>query len=59
MLFYLGAQVRRKILGGGNRVTAFDGRDLPTRPIYTGYSWFLPAIGSWSRFRDWLDRRVA
>ena len=59
MLSYLGAQVGRKILGGGNRITAFDGRGFPTRPLYTGYPWFLPAVGSWYRFRDWLDRRVA
>ncbi|TQF83167.1 FAD-binding oxidoreductase [Elioraea sp. Yellowstone] len=59
MLSYLGAQAGRTILGGGNRLTAFDGRDFPTRPLYTGRPWFLPAIGSWYRFRDWLDRRVA
>jgi glycine/D-amino acid oxidase-like deaminating enzyme len=59
MLSYLGAQVGRKILGGGNRVTAFDGRDFPTKPFYTGNPWFLPVVGSWYRFRDWLDRRVA
>lgn len=59
MLSHLGAQVGRKILGGGNRMTAFDGRDFPTMPLYTGYPWFLPAVGSWYRFRDWLDRRVA
>jgi glycine/D-amino acid oxidase-like deaminating enzyme len=59
MLSHLGAQVGRKILGGGNRVTAFDGRDFPTKPLYTGHPWFLPVVGSWYRFRDWLDRRVA
>jgi hypothetical protein len=59
MLSYLGAQVGRKILGGGNRVTAFDGRDFPTRPLYTGNPWFLPVVGSYYRFRDWLDRHVA
>lgn len=59
MLSYLGAQVARKILGGGNSINAFDGRDFPTMPLYTGYPWFLPIIGGWYRFRDWLDRRVA
>lgn len=59
MLSYLGAQVGRKILGGGNRVTAFDGRSFPTRPLYTGHPWFLPMVGSYYRFRDWLDRKVA
>ena len=46
MLSYLGAQVGRKILGGGNRVPAFDGRDFPTRPFYTGHPWMLPLVGS-------------
>ncbi|MDP3415076.1 FAD-binding oxidoreductase [Falsiroseomonas sp.] len=59
MLSYLGGQIGRKILGGGNHVTAFDGRDFPTRPFYTGYPWFLPAVGTYYRFRDWLDRKVA
>lgn len=59
MLSYLGAQVGRKILGGANSINAFDGRDFPTMPLYNGYPWFLPFVGSWYRLRDWLDRRVA
>jgi len=59
ILSYLGAQLGQKILGGGNRVTAFDGRPFPTRPLYTGNPWFLPMVGSYFRFRDWLDRRFA
>jgi glycine/D-amino acid oxidase-like deaminating enzyme len=59
MLSYLGAQVGRKILGGANSINAFDGRDFPTMPLYNGYPWFLPIVGSWYRLRDWLDRRVA
>lgn len=59
MLSYLGAEVGRKILGGANRANAFDGRDFPTMPLYTGTPWFLPFIGSWYRLRDWLDRRVS
>ena len=34
-------------------------RDFPTLPFYSGNPWFLPAIGSWYRMRDWLDRRLA
>jgi glycine/D-amino acid oxidase-like deaminating enzyme len=59
MLSYLGAQVGRKILGGVNSINAFDGRDFPTMPLYSGTPWFLPFIGSYYRLRDWLDRRVA
>jgi hypothetical protein len=28
-------------------------------PFYAGNPWFLPAVGSWYRFRDWLDRTLA
>ena len=59
MLSHLGAQVARTVLGGGNRVSAFDGRPFPTRPFYTGKPWFLPPVGNWYRFRDWLDRKIA
>lgn len=59
ILSYLGAEVGKKILGQANRVPSFDGRDFPTMPFYAGNPWFLPAVGSWYRFRDWLDRRLA
>jgi hypothetical protein len=59
MLSYLGAQMGRKILGGSNSINAFDGRDFPTMPFYSGTPSFLPVIGTWYRLRDWLDRRVA
>ena len=58
-LSYLGAEVGKKILGQANRVPSFDGRDFPTMPFYAGNPWFLPAVGSWYRFRDWLDRALA
>lgn len=59
ILSYLGAEIGKKILGQSNRVPSFDGRDFPTRPFYTGNPWFLPAVGNWYRFRDWLDRSLA
>lgn len=59
MLSYLGAQVGKKLVGGTNRDTAFEGREFPTMPLYTGNPWFLPFIGNYYRFRDWLDRKVA
>ncbi|MDB5380439.1 MAG: hypothetical protein JWO26_71 [Rhodospirillales bacterium] len=58
ILSYLGAEIGKKILGNANKVPSFDGWDFPTRPFYSGNPWFLPAIGSWYRFRDWLDRRL-
>ena len=44
MLSYLGAKVGRKLLGGVNQPTAFEGRDFPTKPFYNGHPWFLPAV---------------
>ena len=59
MLSYLGAELGKKLLGKSNRASVFDGRDFPTRPLYTGHPWMLPMVGNWYRFRDWLDRRAA
>ncbi|MSP87671.1 MAG: FAD-binding oxidoreductase [Alphaproteobacteria bacterium] len=56
MLSYLGHQTARKIVGGSNRVCAFDRPDFPTRPFYTGNPWFLPVVGGWFRLRDRIDR---
>jgi glycine/D-amino acid oxidase-like deaminating enzyme len=59
MMTYLGWQTARKIAGVANQPSAFDTEDFPTHPLYSGNPWFLPAIGSWYRFRDELDRRLA
>ncbi len=59
MLSYLGFKVGRRLLGGENQPTAFEGRDFPTKPLYTGKPWFLPAVGAYYRMRDWIDRRYA
>lgn len=59
MLSYLGAAVGRRLLGGDNQPVSFEGRDFPTKPFYTGNPWFLPAVGVYYRFRDYLDRRLA
>jgi glycine/D-amino acid oxidase-like deaminating enzyme len=59
MLSYLGAKVGRKLLGGANQPTAFEGRNFPTKPLYSGNPWFLPAVGAYYRMRDWIDRRYA
>jgi glycine/D-amino acid oxidase-like deaminating enzyme len=59
MMTYLGTQTARKILGGANRVSAFDERDFPTLPLYNGNPWFLPMVGGYYRLRDRLDRWMA
>ena len=56
MQSWLGHQVALKIAGGTNRASAFDGLGFPTRPLYSGRPWFLPAVGAWYRLRDRIDR---
>lgn len=59
MLGWLGQQSARRILGGGNRQNAFDGRPFPTQALYTGNPWFLPLVGAWYRHLDRKDRAAA
>ena len=39
--------------------TAFDDLKFPTRPLYTGRPWFLPALVGWYRWRDAMEVRRA
>ncbi|MGE0714626.1 MAG: NAD(P)/FAD-dependent oxidoreductase [Alphaproteobacteria bacterium] len=59
MMTYLGYQTARRIVGGANSTCGFELPEFPSHALYSGNPWFLPAIGGWYRFRDWLDRRVA
>lgn len=57
MMTYLGHRTARKILGTGDAPpSAFEGPPFPTKPFYHGRPWFLPAVGSYYRFRDRVDR---
>jgi glycine/D-amino acid oxidase-like deaminating enzyme len=57
MMTYLGHQTGRRIVEGSKEpVNAFDGREFPTVPFYSGNPWFLPIVGGWYRTRDWWDR---
>ena len=47
------------LAGGANQPSAFDGLPFPTRPLYDGRPWFLPAVGWAYRLRDRLDRRAS
>ena len=59
MMTYLGCQTGRKIVNGlTSSVNAFDGREFPTVPFYSGTPWFLPLVGTWYRTRDWMDRKA-
>jgi len=59
MMSYLGRQIGLKILGKTHRRCAFEEIPFPTRPMYSGNPWFLPAIGGWYRLRDNIDRLFA
>jgi len=59
MASYLGCQVALKLVGKRMEPSAFDNLPFPTRPTYTGDPWFLPVVGGYYRFRDWLERRLA
>lgn len=55
MMSWLGRKAALNMLGQGNRRSAFEGLPFETRPFYTGNPWFVPWLGSWYQFRDWLD----
>jgi len=54
MASYLGMRVGQQVLGKAEGRTAFDGLGFPTRPLYNGRPWFLPATVAFYRWRDTL-----
>ena len=56
MMTYLGTMTARKLAGVANYRCAFDRSDFPTHPLYNGNPWFAPALGTYFRLRDWIDR---
>ena len=59
MMSWLGRKSAWRILGTANRASAFEGVPFKTQPFYTGTPWFVPMVGSWYRFLDWVDLRRA
>ncbi len=59
MSSYLGLRTGQKVLGRAEGRTAFDDLPFPTRPLYAGRPWFLPAAVAWYAWRDRLDCRRA
>lgn len=56
----LGHETARRIAGGRNRPSAFERESFPGFPLYGGDpTWALPAIGTYYRARDGLDRALA
>lgn len=56
---YLGMRTGQKLLGRKEGNTAFDELPFPTRPLYYGKPWFLPAAVAWYRWRDQQQIRAA
>ncbi len=52
MASYLGTRTGQRVAGLAEGCTAFDNLPFPTRPLYTGKPWFLPAVVAWYRWRD-------
>lgn len=59
MMSYLGEQTALKILSGAREACGFDGLAFPTRPLYEGDPWFLPAVGAYYKTRDAIERFIA
>ncbi|MGI9405934.1 MAG: FAD-dependent oxidoreductase, partial [Hyphomicrobiaceae bacterium] len=57
MMSWLGRQVGRKLAGTTNRGSAFEDQPFKTQPFYSGKPWFLPIVGNYYRFRDWMELR--
>ena len=56
MASYLGMRTGQKVLGKADGITGFDTVKFPTRPLYNGNPWFLPATVAYYRYRDKLTR---
>ncbi len=52
MASYLGMRLGQRVLGQPEGKTGLDNLPFPTRPLYTGWPWFLPAAVAWYRLRD-------
>ncbi len=52
---YFGQRLGYKILGDTEKGrTAFDDMPMPTKALYSGNPWFMPAVIMWHRFADRL-----
>lgn len=53
---YLGHKAALAVLGSAEAGSVFDGSGFPTRPLYFGRPWFLPAVISYYGLLDRLGR---
>ena len=54
MATHLGGLMARRIAGEAFEHPLID-RPFPAVPFYDGRPWFLPIVGAYYRFRDWVD----
>jgi glycine/D-amino acid oxidase-like deaminating enzyme len=54
MATYLGGLMARRIAGERFEHPLIDA-PFPAIPLYRGRPWFLPLVGAYYRFRDWVD----
>ena len=54
MATYLGGVMARRIAGEAFEHPLVD-RPFSAVPLYDGRPWFLPMVGAYYRFRDWID----
>ncbi|MEO0819648.1 MAG: FAD-binding oxidoreductase [Pseudomonadota bacterium] len=59
MASFLGMRMGQKVLGLKEGRTPFDDLPFPTRPLYHGRPWFLPAAVAFYRWRDARELRRA
>ena len=58
MMSWLGHRAGLMAAGSLNRPSAFTGRRLDAFPGFRKTPWFLPMVGKYYGFRDWLERRL-
>ena len=58
MASYLGMHTGQRVVGHSPATNSLESIGFPTRPLYTGRPWFLPATVAWYRFKDKLERFV-
>jgi len=60
MMTHLGHETACRIIGGRNRASGFELPNFPGFPLYRGDpTWALPAMGTYLRARDDLERSLA
>lgn len=59
MASYLGMRSGQRVLGLKEGRTAFDDLPFPTRPLYFGRPWFLPAVVAYYAWRDQRESKRA